>query len=144
MNRNETESEKLERQHGAIANLRLVQEEDEEAQREVVREAARQAIRDHWPEMPEEDRQRVVDGVVGYEAMKFQLSIFRRGWATGHNEERIQLDPETAGPRILIRAYATAEADAVRMRGEALGTDSDGQPRPSLEERMRRYLRPNE
>ena len=144
MNRNETESEKLERQNGAIANLRLVQEEDEEAQREVVREAARQAIRDHWPEMPEEDRQRVVDGVVGYEAMKFQLSIFRRGWATGQNEERIQLDPETAGPRILIRAYATAEADAVRMRGEALGTDADGQPRPSLEERMRRYLRPNE
>ena len=144
MNRNETESEKLERQHKAIADLRLVQEEDEEAQREVVREAARRAISDHWPEMPEDDRQRVVNAVVGYEAMNFQLSIFRRGWATGNNEERIQLDPETAGPRILVRAYATAEADTVRMRGEALGTDSDGQPRPSLEERMRRYLRPNE
>ena len=144
MNLNETEAQKLERQHRAIAGLRLVQEEEEDAQKAVVREAARRAIQDHWPEMPEDDRQRVVNAVVGYEAMNFQLSIFRRGWATGQNEERIQLDPEAAGPRILVRAYATAEADTVRMRGEASGTTADGQPRPSLEERMRRYLRHNE
>ena len=144
MNRQETDAEKLERQQKAVAGLRLVQGVEEEAQREVIRDAARQAIQDHWPEMPENDRQRVVDGVAGFEALTFQLAIFRRGWATGQNSERIQLDPETAGPRILVRAYATAEADAVRMRNDALGTTPDGNPRPSLEARMRRYLRPNE
>ena len=144
MNRNETEAEKLVRQERAVADLHLEQEAEEDAQREVIRQAARRAIQDHWPEMPEDDRQRVVNAVVGFEALTFQLAIFRRGWATGNNEERIRLDPETAGPRILVRAYATAEADTVRMRGEALGTTHDGQPRPSLEDRMRRYLRPNE
>ena len=144
MSLSETDAEKLERQLRAVADLRLVQEADEDAQAAVVREAAGRAITDYWPEMPEDDRNRVVDSVVGYEAMKFQLAIFRRGWATGQNSERIQLDPETAGPRILVRAYATAEADTVRMRDEALGTTPDGRPRPSLEDRMRRYLRPNE
>ena len=143
MNQQETDADKLERQQKAVASLRLVQDSDEEAQRNVVRAAACKAIDDHWPEMPEEDRQRVVNGVAGFEAITFQLAVFRRGWATGQNSERIQLDPETAGPRILVRAYATAEADAVRMRNEALGVTPDGQPRPSLEDRMRRYLRPN-
>ena len=94
--------------------------------------------------MPDEQRQRVLDAVVGFEALTFQLEIFRRGWSTGANSERIQLDPEIAGPRILVRAYATAEADTVRMRNEAGGLSADGTQRPSLEDRLRRYLRPNE
>ena len=144
MSQQETDAEKVERQQKAVASLRLIQETDEEAQREVVRAAARLAIDDHWPEMPEEDRQRVVNAISGFEAITFQLAVFRRGWATGQNSERIQLDPDVAGPRILVRAYATAEADSVRMRTEASGVTPDGKPRPSLEDRMRRYLRPNE
>ena len=66
------------------------------------------------------------------------------GWSQGVNAERIQLDPEIAGPRILVRAYATAEADAWRMRAEAGELPGDTGPRPSLEDRIRRYLRPHE
>lgn len=144
MNRDETDAEKLERQHMAVADLRLDQEADEEAQRAVIREAAHRATMDNWPEMPEDERQREVDTVVGLEAIKFQLAIFKRGWSTGQGAERIQLDPETAGPRILVRAYATAEADTLRMRSAAGGQPTEAGQRPSLEDRLRRYLRPDE
>ena len=144
MNRNETDAEKLERQHRAVADLRLSQEADEETQRAVVREAAHRATMDSWPEMPEDERQREVDTVVGLEALKFQLAIFKRGWSTGQGAERIQLDPEVAGPRILVRAYATAEADTLRMRNAAGGQTTEAGLRPSLEDRIRRYLRPDE
>ena len=144
MNRDETDAEKLERQHRAVADLRLDQEADEEAQRAVIREAAHRATTDHWPEMPEDERQREVDTVVGLEAIKFQLAIFKRGWSTGQGAERIQLDPEIAGPRILVRAYSTAEADTRRMRSQAERQSGEAGQRPSLEDRMRRYLRPDE
>ena len=144
MNRDETDAEKLERQQRAVADLRLVQEVDEETQRAVIREAAHRATMDNWPDMPEDERQREVDTVVGLEAIKFQLSIFRRGWSTGQGAERIQLDPEIAGPRILVRAYSTAEADTLRMRSAAGGQSAEAGLRPSLEDRLRRYLRPDE
>ena len=144
MNQHETDAEKLERQHKAIAGLRLDQEADEETQRAVVEAAARKATQDNWPEMPEDERQRVVKAIVSYEAIKFQLSIFRRGWSTGPSSERIQVDPEIAGPRILVRAYATAEADTIRMRRDAGGRPTETEQRPSLEDRLRRYLRPDE
>ena len=144
MNRQETDTEKLERQHRAVADLRLDQGADEDTQRTVVQEAAHRAIRDNWPEMPEDERKRVVEAIVGFEAMTFQLAIFRRGWSTGPSGGRIQLDPETAGPRILVRAYATAEADTLRMRSQAGGQPAEARQTLSLEERMRRYLRPGE
>ena len=144
MRRHETATEELERQQRAVADLRLDQGADEETQIAVIKEAARRATQDNWPEMPEEDRLRVMESVVGFEALAFQLAIFRRGWATGPNAERIQLDPETAGPRILVRAYATAEADSVRMRRQAGGQSTETGQRPSLEDRLRRYLRPEE
>lgn len=144
MNRHETETEKFERQRGAVAGLHLEQGADEETQKAVVHEAADRAIQDNWPEMPEDERKRVVEAVVGLEALAFQLAIFRHGWSTGPNSERIQLDPEIAGPRILVRAYATAEADALRMRSQAGGQSADAGERPSLEDRLRRYLRPTE
>ena len=144
MNRNETDEEKLERQQQAVADLRLDQGADEETQRAVIREAANRATMDNWPEMPEDERQREVDTVVGLEAVKFQLAIFRRGWSTGQGAERIQLDPEIAGPRILVRAYATAEADTLRMKSQAGGQSAEAGQRPSLEDRIRRYLRPGE
>ena len=144
MNRNETDEEKLERQQQAVADLRLDQGADEETQRAVIREAANRATMDNWPEMPEDERQREVDTVVGLEAVKFQLAIFRRGWSTGQGAERIQLDPEIAGPRILVRAYATAEADTLRMKSQAGGQSAEAGQRPSLEDRIRRYLRPEE
>ena len=145
MNRHETDTEKLERQHRAVADLRLEQGANEETQRAVVEEAAHRAIRDNWPEMPEDERQRVVGAVVGFEALTFQLAIFRRGWSTGPSGGRIQLDPETAGPRILVRAYATAEADTLRMRSQAGGQQpAEAGQALSLEDRMRRYLRPGE
>ena len=140
MNRQETDSEKLERQQRAIANLRLEQGADEETHWEVIREAALRATRDNWPEMPEGQRRMVVASVVGLTAINYQLSVFRNGWSTGQNSERIQLDPEIAGPRILVRAYATAEADAVRMRSLSENQSSGGEQQPSLEERLRRYL----
>ena len=140
----ETDEEKLERQQRAVADLRLDQEADEEAQRAVIREAANRATMDNWPEMPEDERQRQVDTVVGLEALKFQLAIFRRGWSTGQGAERIQLDPEIAGPRILLRAYATAEADTRRMRSQAERQSGEAEQRPSLEDRIRRYLRPDQ
>ena len=144
MNRNETDAERLERHHRAVSHLRLEQGADEEAQQAVIREAAQKATMDHWPEMPEDERQREIDMVVGMQAIKFQLSIFSRGWSTGQGAERIQLDPEVAGPRILVRAYATAEANTVRMRAAAASPSVDAAPLPSLEDRLRRYLRPNE
>lgn len=144
LNRNETDTEKLERQQRAIADLRLEQEEDEETLRSIVQEAARRATQYSWPGMPEDERNRLVETVVGSQALTFQMAIFKRGWSQGVNTERIQLDPEIAGPRILIRAYATAEADAWRMRAEAGEMPGDTGPRASLEDRIRRYLRPHE
>ena len=144
MNRNETDTEKLERQQRAVADLRLDQDDDDETQLSVVVEAARRATQYSWPGMPEDDRNRLVDMVVGLQALNFQLAIFRRGWSQGANADRIQLDPEIAGPRILVRAYATAEADAWRMRAEAGELPYDTGPRASLEDRIRRYLRPHE
>lgn len=144
MNQNESDAEKLERQQRAVADLQLEQEEDEATQKEVIREAARKAISDSWPEMPEEQRRRVVEGVASFEAITFQLAIFRRGWATGADSERIRLDPEIAGPRILVRAYATAEADTLRMRSDAGVDTAEAEQRPSLEDRLRRYLPPRE
>ncbi len=144
MNRHETAAEELDRHMKAIANLRLEQEADEEAQRAVIQEAARKAIKDNWPEMPEDERNRVVESVVNFEGLAYQWAIFRRGWSTGAGEERISVDPEIAGPRILVRAYATAEADALRMKSRATAQPpSAGQP-SSLEDRLRRYLRPTE
>ena len=144
MNRHETSTDMLERHQRAVADLRLDQEADEESQGVVIQEAARRATNNSWPEMPEDDRKRVVEAVIGFEALSFQLSIFRRGWSRGTNAERVQLDPETAGPRILIRAYATAEAETLRMRTQVLGPPADAGPQASLEDRLRRYLRPNE
>ena len=144
MYQDETDTEKLERQQRAVADLRLDQGADEETQRAVVAEAARKATMDNWPEMPEDERQRMVDTVAGLQALNFQLAIFRRGWSTGHGAERIQLDPEIAGPRILVRAYATAEADTLRMKSQAEGQSAEAGQRPSLEDRIRRYLRPEE
>ena len=144
MNRNETDEEKLERQMKAVADLRLEQEADEETLRAVIQEAAHRGAVDSWPEMPEDDRKREVDTVVGLEALKFQLAIFKRGWSQGQGSERIQLDPEIAGPRILVRAYATAEADTLRMKRQAEGQSEGAGQRPSLEDRIRRYLRPEE
>ena len=144
MNRNETDTEKLERQQRAVADLRLDRGDDDETQLSVVVEAARRATQYSWPGMPEDDRNRLVDMVVGLQALNFQLAIFRRGWSQGANADRIQLDPEIAGPRILVRAYATAEADAWRKRAEAGELPYDTGPRPSLEDRIRRYLRPHE
>ena len=137
MNRHETSTDMLERHQRAVADLRLDQEADEESQGVVI-------TNNSWPEMPEDDRKRVVEAVIGFEALSFQLSIFRRGWSRGTNAERVQLDPETAGPRILIRAYATAEAETLRMRTQVLGPPADAGPQASLEDRLRRYLRPNE
>ena len=144
MNRHETATEKLERQQRAVADLRLDQGADEETQRTVIEEAARRATKDSWPDMPEDERKRVVEAVVGFEGLTYQWAIFRRGWSTSPSAGRIQLDPETAGPRILVRAYATAEADTLRMRSQAGWQPTEaGQP-PSLEERLRRHLRPAE
>ena len=142
MNLQETDSEKLERQQRAIADLRLERGADEEAHWGVIQEAAYKATRDNWPEMPEGQRQLVVAAVVGLTAINYQLSVFRNGWATGQNSERIQLDPEVAGPRILVRAYSTAEADTLRMRSLAESQSGQNEQRPSLEERIRRYMPP--
>ncbi len=140
MNRQETDSEKLERQRRAIADLRLDQGADEDENWGMIREAANRATRDNWPEMPEGQRRMAVAAVVGLTAINYQLSVFRNGWATGQDSERIQLDPETAGPRILITAYSTAEADALRMRSLSEAQSSGGEQRLSLEERLRRYM----
>ena len=144
MNRNETTTEELERQQSAVADLRLEQGSDEETQRAVIEEAARRATRDSWPEMPEDEREREVEAVVGFEGLTYQWSIFKRGWYTGPSAGRIPVDPETAGPRILVRAYATAEADTRRMRTQATGRPTEAPPLPSLEDRLRRYLPPVE
>jgi hypothetical protein len=141
MNRQETDSEKLERQQKAISDLRLEQGADEEDNWVVIREAAHRATRDNWTEMAEGQRQLVVSAVVGLTAINYQLSVFRNGWATGQDSNRIQLDPEIVGPRILAGAYATAEADTIRMRDHA-AAQAAGEQRPSLEDRLRRYLRP--
>ena len=144
MNRQESETKKLERQQRAVADLQLEQAADEDTQRAVIQHAARRATNDNWPEMSEDERKRVVEAVVGFEALAYQLSIFRRGWSTGPNAERIQLDPEIAGPRIPVRAYATAEADTVRLRSHARAQSGEAPQRPSLEDRLRRYLPPTE
>ena len=144
MNRHETTTEELERQQRAVADLRLDQGADEETQRAVIEEAARRATRDSWPEMPENERNLVVEAVVDFEGLTYQWAIFKRGWYTSPSAGRIQLDPETAGPRILVRAYATAEADTLRMRSHARGQPTEAGPLPSLEERLRRYLPRNE
>lgn len=144
MNRDETDSEKLERQQRAIADLLLDRGADEESQRAVIEEAARRAIQDHWPEMPEDERKRVVEAIVNFQGFSYQWAIFRRGWFTSASSERIPLDPEIAGPRILVRAYSTAEADAIRMRSQAKGRPTDPNRPSSLEDRLRRYLRPDE
>ena len=142
MNRYETDGQKIERQLKAVAGLRLEQGADEESHRAAIAEAARRAIKDHWPEMPEDEQKGVVEAVVGMEALNFQLSIFRYGWSIGANAERIPVDPEETGPRILVRAYGTAEADTIRMRIAAIGPPPEDGPRLSLEERLRRYLPP--
>ena len=144
MNRHESATEKLERQQRAIADLRLDQGADDETQRAVIVEAARRATKDNWPEMPEDERKRVAEEVVDFEGLAYQWAIFRRGWATNPNAERIHLDPEIAGPGILVRAYATAEADTLRMRSQAGGQPTEDGPPLSLEEKLRRYLRPAE
>ena len=131
MNRNETTTEELERQQRAVADLRLEQGSDEETQRAVIEEAARRATRDSWPEMPEEEREREVEAVVGFEGLTYQWSIFKRGWYTGPSTGRIPVDPETAGPRILVRAYATAEADTRRMRSQATGRPTEAHHCPA-------------
>ena len=140
MNQRETSTEELERQQRAVADLQLVQEADEEAQRAVIQEAAHRATRDSWPEMPEEERRSVVEAVVEFEGLTYQLEIFRRGWSTSPSAGRIQLDPEISGPRILVRAYATAEADTLRMRSQAREQSTEGGQLPSLEDKLRRYL----
>lgn len=142
MNRKESNDEKLERQNRAVADLRLEEDANEEAQRALIEEAARRATTDNWPEMPEDERQRVVDEVMDFEALTFQWSIFRRGWSSGAGSERIHLDPEIAWPRILVRAYATAEAETVRMRNEVVGPIAEDGPQLTLEERLRRVLNP--
>ena len=144
MKRNETTTEEIERQQRAVADLWLDQEADEAAQRAVIEEAARKATRDNWPEMPEDERKRVVEAAISFEGLTYQWAIFRRGWFTGPSAGRIPVDPETAGPRILLRAYATAEADTLRTRNRATEQPTGaGQP-PTLEDKMRRYLRPDE
>ena len=142
MNQRETAAEELERQQRAIADLRLDQGMDETAQRAVIEEAARRAIKDNWPEMPEDEREGVVETAVNFEGLTYQWAIFRRGWSVGSGAERIPVDPETAGPRILVRAYATAEADTRRMRTRASPQPDEAGPQLSLEERLRRHLRP--
>ncbi len=144
MNRHETATEKLERQQRAVADLWLEQESDEETQKAVIEEAARRATKDSWPEMPGDERKRVVEAVVDFEGLAYQWAIFRRGWSTSPSAERIPVDPEIAGPGILVRAYATAEADTVRMRSQAGGQPTDAGQQPSLEDRLRRYLHPGE
>lgn len=136
-NENETDSEKLERQLEALADLRLEQEAGEDILKSVVEAAARKGTTDNWPDMPDEERQRLVEEIVSNQSVTYQLSIFKRGWSTGQGAERIRLDPDVAGPRILVRAYATAEVEALRMRRTAEGRDPE---RPSLENRLRRYL----
>ena len=137
MERNETESEKQERQLKALAELRLDQEADDDALKAVVEAAARKGTTDNWPDMPDAERQAVVDEIISNQALTYQISIFKRGWSRGQDTERILLDPDVAGPRILLRAYATAEAEALRMRRTAEGRDPE---RASLEDRLRRYL----
>ena len=143
MNRPETDTEKLERQQGAITDLRLEEGADEETHWEVIREAAHRATRDHWPDMAEGQRQLVVSSVVGLTAINYQLSVLRNGWATGRDAQRIHLDQEVYGPKILITAYSTAESETVRMRDFA-AAQAAGEQRPSLEERLRRYLKPGQ
>jgi hypothetical protein len=94
--------------------------------------------------MPEDERKRIVEVVVGFEGLTYQWAIFRRGWVAGTGTGRIPVDPETAGPRILVRAYATAEADTLRMRSQAIGRPPEAGPQPSLEERLRRHMHPGE
>ena len=137
MERNETEEEKQERQLNALAELRLDPEADEETLTEVVGAAALKGTTDNWPNMPEEERQSLVEEIISNQALTYQISIFKRGWSRGQESERIRLDPDVAGPRILLRAYATAEADTLRMRRTAEGRDPERAP---LEDRLRRYL----
>ena len=144
MDRHETTLGKLERQQRAVADLRLDQGADEETQRAVIEEAGRRATEDSWPEMPEDERKRMVETVVDFEGLIYQWAIFRRGWATSTSAARIPVDPETAGPRILVRAYATAEADTLTMRSHARGQPTEAGLPSSLEERLRRYLGPAE
>ncbi len=94
--------------------------------------------------MPEDERERMMEEVANFEGLTYQWAIFRRGWSASPSGKRIQMDPETAGPRLLVRAYATAEAETVRMRGRTRGRPADAGQQPSLEEKLRRRLRPAE
>ncbi len=141
MNRRDTATGDLERHQKAVADLRLDQESDEETQKAVIEKAALRATKDSWPEMPDDERKRVVEVVVDFEGLTYQWAIFRRGWSTSPSGGRIPVDPETAGPRILVRAYATAEADTLRMRSQARGQSTEEGQQLSLEERLRRHLR---
>ena len=142
MNRHEGDTQKLERHQRAVADLKLDREADEQSLIAIIKEAALRATVDNWPEMPEDERVRLVEEVVGYEPITFQLSIFRQGWSSDPNAKRISLDPEIAGPRILLRAYATAEADTLRLRNEAVPQSVRDERRANLEEKLRRYLPP--
>ena len=106
----------------------------------MIEEAAVRAIQDSWPEMPKDERASVVEAVAGFKGLAYQWAISRRGRLISPSGERILLDEGIAGPRILVRAYATAEADTLRMRNHAKGQSSEaGQP-SDPEERLRRYL----
>ena len=141
MNRNETTTERLERQLRAVADLQLDDGADEEDQRAVVQEAARRATMDSWPEMPEDDRNQLLEGVLSFEGFAYLWAIYKRGWSTNTGGERISLNPETSGPQLLARAYAAAEFETLRIRNEVVGPPPD---QPRLEDRIRRYLRPGE
>ena len=143
MNRKESNDEKLERQQKAIEDLRLEQDAGEETQRALIREAARRATTDNWPEMTEDDRQQVVDEVMEFEALTFQWSIFRQGWSSSAGAERIRLNPETAWPRLLVRAYATAESETIRMKIQAGAQVVEDGPQLTLEEKLRRHMHPD-
>ena len=140
MNRHETTTERLERQLRAVADLRLEDDDDEDTQRAVVHDAARRASIDCWPEMPEEDRNKLVEEVMSFEGFAYLWAIYKRGWSTNTGGERISLNPETSGPQLLARAYAAAEFETLRIRNEVVGPPPD---QPSLEDRIRRYLRPS-
>ena len=113
-----------------MADLRLEQEVDEQTQIAVIEEAARRATRDIWPDMPEDERKRVVESVVGFEALAFQLAIFRRGWSSGPNAQRIKLDPETAGSQDSGQSLRNRRSRFLENENRSKGT-IPGRRRPS-------------
>ena len=72
MNRRDTATGDLERHQKAVADLRLDQESDEETQKAVIEKAALRATKDSWPEMPDDERKRVVEVVVDFEGLTYQ------------------------------------------------------------------------